>query len=390
MIVVLADDITGAAEIAGICLRYGLSMSFFIDKVDVSEADVCVIATDSRSLTEQEAFECHTKLGGDVKLLHPEWIFKKCDSVLRGFVLAELLPFVVDGVFSSILLMPSNPDSGRRIRSGNYYIGESLINESGFVRDPDFPATSPDVATILQERSLLSASAFSVITENRKTWGDKGRTNIYVPDCSTPEDMLRKLDSVKLDTFLAGSAVFFEQMLKHKGYKRADKTIRINSVDEFLLVAGTAHPDSKAFGERLSRMGCPVVAFPDKLLTQNIQHAELSGWARTLSSIWMDKRMLSVTIADRAVVFPDSKEQLKFRLSSIVADLIEHCNIPEVFIEGGATTYHLLKQLGYMNLSPVSELMAGVLRLKVVGQNLFITIKPGSYLWPDGLFHSPK
>ena len=32
MIAVIADDITGAAEIAGVCLRYDLTVSFGIDR----------------------------------------------------------------------------------------------------------------------------------------------------------------------------------------------------------------------------------------------------------------------------------------------------------------------------------------------------------------------
>lgn len=33
MITVIADDLTGAAEIAGVCIRYGLDVAFGIDSI---------------------------------------------------------------------------------------------------------------------------------------------------------------------------------------------------------------------------------------------------------------------------------------------------------------------------------------------------------------------
>ena len=82
--VVIADDITGAAEIAGVCLRYGLKVSFGIDTIPNEVADVCVVATDSRSLSESEAYAVHSKLAADIYKQNPAFVFKKCDSVLRG------------------------------------------------------------------------------------------------------------------------------------------------------------------------------------------------------------------------------------------------------------------------------------------------------------------
>ena len=56
MIIVIADDITGAAEIAGVALRYGLNTTLTIGYADVPKAkDVWVIATDTRSENENKA-----------------------------------------------------------------------------------------------------------------------------------------------------------------------------------------------------------------------------------------------------------------------------------------------------------------------------------------------
>ena len=66
MIIVIADDITGAAEIAGIAHRYGLRVLLSIDEICQGTGskevyDVMVIATDSRSYSSEQAAEITSK-----------------------------------------------------------------------------------------------------------------------------------------------------------------------------------------------------------------------------------------------------------------------------------------------------------------------------------------
>jgi uncharacterized protein YgbK (DUF1537 family) len=91
MIVVIADDYTGAAELGGIGLRYNLRVEVNTKVNLQSSADLLVIATDTRSMQKHEAeleMEIVTK---EIAKLNPTLIFKKVDSVLRGYVAEELL-----------------------------------------------------------------------------------------------------------------------------------------------------------------------------------------------------------------------------------------------------------------------------------------------------------
>lgn len=62
-IIVIADDITGAAEIAGIAFQHGLTVRLLCSSLSITnpkdvvsrETEVTVIATDTRSMTEAEA-----------------------------------------------------------------------------------------------------------------------------------------------------------------------------------------------------------------------------------------------------------------------------------------------------------------------------------------------
>ena len=90
MIVVIADDFTGAAELAGLGLRYGLRVEMSTVVNQDTDAELLIIATDTRSVSKDEARQEMEKATCEILKLKPELIFKKVDSVLRGHILAEL------------------------------------------------------------------------------------------------------------------------------------------------------------------------------------------------------------------------------------------------------------------------------------------------------------
>ncbi|MDE6556282.1 MAG: four-carbon acid sugar kinase family protein, partial [Duncaniella sp.] len=144
MIAVIADDITGAAEMAGIAHRLGLRVVLTTDPYSLTgNADVAVIATDTRSMSEHEARELSAKYAAVLTSRNDiSEIFKKTDSALRGHVVAELEAILGATRYEDALFMPANPSRGRTIRDGLYYIGDVLLDQTDFSFDPEFPAVS--------------------------------------------------------------------------------------------------------------------------------------------------------------------------------------------------------------------------------------------------------
>ncbi|HEY1022959.1 MAG TPA: four-carbon acid sugar kinase family protein, partial [Flavisolibacter sp.] len=71
MIVVIADDITGAAELAGIGLRYGLKVLVSAEVGASTQHDLHVIFTNTRSMPEADAVRTMRYLTEQVKGLAP-------------------------------------------------------------------------------------------------------------------------------------------------------------------------------------------------------------------------------------------------------------------------------------------------------------------------------
>src|SRR5688572_5722033 len=113
MIAVIADDLTGAAELAGIGLRYGLRAEVVTELTRETDADLLVVSMDSRSMDKQDAVRKASETTAAIAGLHPEMIFKKVDSALRGYVAEEIAAHLNILHLQKALLVPANPVLGR-------------------------------------------------------------------------------------------------------------------------------------------------------------------------------------------------------------------------------------------------------------------------------------
>ena len=145
MVFVLADDFSGAAEIGGIGHRYGLRTEVQLSLDLNTAADLVVLDTNTRSLSEDEATKKIFDTGTALKKWNkPFYLFKKIDSVMRGHLIPELNALQDCFNFNRILLMPANPGRGRKIIDGEYLINDVRLHETVFASDPDFPVVSSD------------------------------------------------------------------------------------------------------------------------------------------------------------------------------------------------------------------------------------------------------
>ena len=379
-IIIIADDITGAAEIAGVCLRYGLKVSFGIDSIPKQNTDVKIIATDSRSATETEAFYIHQTIANELFKDTNPFVFKKCDSALRGFILTELSAITNASGFNTIILQPANPLTGRCIRNGEYFIGDKKIENTGFSYDPDFPTTESTVRNILLSRATLQNTQTKIYDGNINKIIETG---VYIPDCSSIADLLKSIELAKSETLMCGSAAFFEQLLVHKGFKLNIEEIKpINLPAGFLLISGSTHPESRIFVEKMINNNYPVRTFPASLLQVETAEGTIDEWVNELTEVWNKNKILILTASVSNITFPESSSALSERMALVVQKLLYKCQIPEILLSGGATTYTLLKKLNWQFLAPVNELAPGVVRMKVIHTETYLTLKPGSYTWP--------
>ena len=331
MIVVIADDFTGAAELGGIGLRHGLKTEVCTVVPVRTDVDLLVIAADTRSKDVSAAVADMLEITRRVRELGPELVYKKTDSVLRGHVVAELKVHMEVLGFKQVLLIPANPVLGRVIRDGFYFVNGVPVHETAFAIDPEFPVRSSDVREMLGEGFLESG--------------------IIVGEAGSVDDLWDWAGRVEPGMLLAGAAGFFSAILDRRRLP-------------VLYVSGTTFDNNREGVRRLYEDGGPVLYMPVDL-----------------------ERAVELLRGGKLVVAEGggmSALELRARMGKVIAELLERVKVGELVIEGGSTAYAILKEAGLSRFVPEQELAQGVVRMRVPG-GMLVTVKPGSYGWPDSL-----
>ena len=156
MIIVIADDITGAAEIAGLGHDYGLS-TMLLTQIPNSlpSCQLLVVATDTRSMTEEQAISetqslCR-QLRPALQTVNERLIcFKKVDALVRGHVVGELQAVLDNSPYQQAFYMPANPSHVQILRGGCYYVDGEPIDQTQYAMISDFPAVTASICLRLR------------------------------------------------------------------------------------------------------------------------------------------------------------------------------------------------------------------------------------------------
>ncbi len=391
MIIVIADDITGAAEIAGIAKSAGLETRLLMVGEGVrtsdgfaivgNDADVVVYATDTRQMSEADAVCEIETLARNIP--SDSFLFKKTDSVLRGHIKAECDAILRNSDYESVLLVPQNPSKGRVVRGGLYYINNVLLNETQFAHDPEFPAKTANV------------SVFGV------------------PDAESVEQMAEIVKAARPRTLFAGGADLFKAVLDSTKYLTLNtkssyrsynlitsqpNNLTTSQPQNLIMVCGSTQSKSVVDTPLCRRYDAVECNMPESVFL-GTEGAEV--WAESLQKVFPTKGVvltinypsqggkdfavrLRRTMAEVVKALVDNSETAFVEDSEVVLALEEDKKAAaqprlKLIIEGGATAFEILATLGWSTFDVVKEHYPGV--VEIANEKASVILKPGSYPW---------
>ena len=357
--IVIADDITGAAEIAGIAFSKGQEVRLLCNSPvncdSVAVNGITVIATDTRSMSEAEAVAETRHL---VRPLFWEedggrLLFKKTDSALRGHVVAELTALMESTGYQRAVYLPANPTKGRVIKNGLYYINKVPIHETAFSYDPEFPAKT----SVLKER-----------------FPDAEANGIIMPDAESMDD-IRNIIGLYNDgkTLFAGAADLFSALLEMTPNDTPHPSSIIHHPSSI-----TPHPSSIILcGSTQSKpldWDIPIAPMPRDIYDGN---EDISLWD---TSAYKEKHSLILTMPYTHRTGKAAAVHLRTMMARKTKELITYHRPDHLIIEGGATAWATLQSLGWSQFQIVNQIAPGVVQMRAEN-GTYITLKPGSYPW---------
>jgi D-threonate/D-erythronate kinase len=354
MIVVLADDLSGAAELAGLAVRHGLRAEVQTEFLAKTEADVVCVDTNTRGLAPEDAAATVRKIARRIVDAKPEWIFKKCDSVLRGHVLVEARATAGVAGKSHILLLPGNPTRARVIRGGNYFVGGVLLHDTAFAHDPEFPRMTSRVSELLQSDG----------------------SNVFTPDIESLDDVMRHALAVDDATLPVGAADFFQALLEIRVSVRPPRTPRVAArrptEGPSMLVCGSRASWAARQREAMA-LGVPVFTM----------HCQVDAAVRSILSTGH----ILIGVGDGPANEGNAPAALANRLAGAVAEILHRTMIARVLSEGGATSAALMHAMKWTRFEATEVAAEGVAVLCCINAPApELVIKPGSYAWPKELW----
>jgi len=153
---VIADDFTGATDVASMLVRAGMRTVQVMGVPDgpPPEADAVVVALKSRTAPVDEAVgdslaALRWLQGGGAR----QFYFKYCstfDSTPAGNIgpVAEALLDALGSDFT--IACPAFPENGRTVFRGHLFVGDELLSDSGMRHHPLTPMTDANLVRVLQ------------------------------------------------------------------------------------------------------------------------------------------------------------------------------------------------------------------------------------------------
>lgn len=380
MIGVIADDLTGAAELGAVGLRLGLKAEILRSNPPDDAVDLVCVDTDSRSCTPVEAARRAAEAAKVLRAAGARWIYKKVDSVLRGNVTAEVEAVMRELGFNRALLLPANPSLGRVIRDGQYFVKGKPIHRTEFARDPEYPRRTAQVLRMLdtpQHFLLRLANGELVVPEN----------TLLVGQTDSHEKVRAWVQAREDSLLLVGGSEFFGTLLAEElnhSVPPVAEEFQFGE-DRQLFICGTASKAGQNLVRSSRRDRVPVFTLPQELMWGNdFSQGALEAISQRVVQAFSTNRRVVLGVGLPPVRDAQAARRLPESLVDIAEQVLRRVQIKYVFAEGGATSAELVRRMKWSRLEVRREWAPGVATLAVADKNpLWLTIKPGSYSWPE-------
>jgi 4-phospho-D-threonate 3-dehydrogenase / 4-phospho-D-erythronate 3-dehydrogenase len=389
-VLVLADDLSGAAETAAVLMsrtmRTELVLVSAARDVVPSPADVVVVDLDDR---EQTPAEAATRTGAVLGALPAGTplprVLAKFDSLLRGNLAARLGPLQARG---GVVVAPALPALRRVVRDGTLSIDGVPLSETrawvtqGVPAPETVAAACAPLPTVLLDLPTVRSGRLSTAVADAVRNG-----RVPVCDGETDADLdavvaaVTALSAELPDVALAGSAGLAAALGRTWSAAPGAPPAPRPDGPGPLVVVGTAEETAAVQVARLADAGVSELRLPAAaLLTRAPDPAavERLGTAVTAGPV-------VVRPDPTATLAPADSRRLSAGLGDLVGRALSQVGGPvDLVLTGGETARRVLDALGITRLTPLGQVHHGAVLCRLPDGGSVVT-RPGSFGGPDSL-----
>lgn len=217
---IIADDVTGATDVAAALRRAGLETLLFfgaeLPELEPPPHDAIVVALKTRSVPAEEAVDASLRSASWLRAHGAEQLYVKyCstfDSTPRGNIGPVLDALAEELGTHAVVTTPSSPEHGRTVFQGHLFVYDTLLSESHMRTHPLTPMTDSSVPRLLAAQShneveLVTREALhgGALPDLLAATGDTAVRHLVIDAVDDP-DLMRIAREAAHTPLLAGAA----------------------------------------------------------------------------------------------------------------------------------------------------------------------------------------
>ena len=400
MIGVVADDLTGAADVGGACASAGFRTNTLLleaaARAALDDADAVVIDTESRHLPPARAYE---RVRQAVRLLHAaRVVYKKICSAFRGNIGAETDAALDELDLHFVGIAPAFPAQGRTTTGGRHYIHGRPLHETEMADDPLAPVTDSSLPHLLRSQTRRPVHVVSLDRhDDVERLRQQGGMAIF--DAVTQTDLARVAHVLAHDRLVCGASALARELVAQAPLPERAPALGADverlGAAATLVVSGSASPIAQAQIEALAAAGhCCVAVRPESAVGDP---ADVEAEAGRVTAHIADSPGARACIFTPPSVARTQREASRRGLDRVaagdrVARLLAECarravatrRFGKLIVFGGSTAVAVFRALGMVGQRILADVEPGVpSSLSIGGPKMLVVLKPGSFGGPD-------
>ena len=431
---VIADDFTGATDVASMLVRAGMRTVQVIGVPDVAprlhrnalqrppegahpawggpapdgpapDADAIVVALKSRTVPAADAVrESLAALAWLQAAGMRQCYFKYCstfDSTPSGNI-GPVLEALMEALGADFTIAcPAFPENGRTVFRGHLFVGDELLSDSGMRNHPLTPMHDANLVRVLQAqcrrkvgliRHDTVALGAAAVRERIAVLRAEG-VSVAIAD-AIDNDALRTLGVACADLPLltagSGLALGLPEMYAQQGWLIRDaRAAQLDAAHgPAAVLSGSCSVATNAQVESWQRAGRPSMAVDARALARGEPVAE-----RALA--WALERVPRESVLVFATAAPEALKAIQAELGAARAgELVEVClaqvarglvdaGVQRLVVAGGETSGAVVQALVVTSLRIGAAICPGVPWTQAQGRPLWLALKSGNFGGPD-------
>lgn len=393
---VIADDFTGASDIALFLAEGGMQVAQYVhlpDQPATHGPDAGVVALKSRTARMDEAVAqslaaCNWLLASGAQMI----VLKVCstfDSTDQGNIgpVLDALSHRLEA--GPVVVCPALPDYGRSVYQAHLFVGDRLLSESGMQDHPLTPMTDPDLRRVLgrQTQTEIAHIAAGTVMQG----ADAITSAMPGGHCYVITDAIRDVDLIEIGRacrdhrLICGGSGIALGLPSNFGLSR--RTPDWTAVDgPGAILSGSC---SRATRQQVSRYSARAPAREisvDAVLSGDLTVDDLADWAlgqRAPPLIYSSADPDLVRAAQGRHGTERAAETIEAFFSDLARALVAR-GVSRLIVAGGETSGAVVTELNAPELRIGPRIAAGVPVMRLPGTPpVAIALKSGNFGGPD-------